>query len=505
MQGKQIIKKYNPMKKLLISLVALLLTVSPALAQNEMDALRYSQLFPGGTARFNAMGGSFGALGGDFSTLSINPAGLGIYRSSEFMISPVFNYSAVESSYFNTWEEDRKYNFNLNNVGVVFAFPMSGANNEGGWQFVNMGFGINRHNNFNDRWIAEGFNPYSSKMASILQQAQSQGSVDQLDPFSTELAWDTWLLGEEDDDFFVDMLHGVNQRQETTTSGHIRELVLSMGANYNDRLYLGATVGFPSVSYEEESVFMEEDSEGHNEVFNSMTYANRLKTTGSGYNFKFGAIFRLTDMIRIGGAFHTPTFYELTDRYSARMESDLNLDYDSNTASSPEGRFDYDLETPFKAIGSLGLVFGGSGAINIDYEYIDYTSARLRSGDYMFTDENRQIRNAFTDQHNIRIGGEINLEPVILRGGYGYYSNPYRSGVNDATRHLISAGLGIRDRDYFIDFSYAYSFFSEDYHLYLLDSDDPADYQVPGSVWEPPVTSRDFSASTFRLTFGWRF
>ncbi len=494
------------MKKLCIAFIAILLAINPVLAQNEMDALRYSQVFPGGTARFNAMGGSFGALGGDFSTLGINPAGIGVYRSSEFTITPMLNYSTVETGYFNTWEEDIKYDFNLNNIGVVFAFPLNSLNNnDAGWQFINLGFGINRHNNFNDRWIAEGFNPYSSQMASILQKAESQGSVDNLDPFSTELAWETWLLGEDDDGFFVDMLHGVNQRQETNISGYIRELVLTMGANYNDRLYLGATVGFPSLSYEEESILIEEDTKGSNEVFNSMTYSNNLRTTGSGYHFKFGAIFRLTDMVRIGGAFHSPTFYNLTDRYSARMTSDLDLDYDSNEASSPQGRFDYDLETPLKAIGSLGLVFGTTGAINIDYEYVDYTAARLRSGDYMFSDENRQIRNSFTEQHNIRIGGELNLDPIIMRAGYGYFSNPYRSEVNDATRQMISAGLGIRERDYFIDFSYVYSFFSEDYHLYLLDSDDPADYNLAGGSWHPPVTSRDFSASAFRLTFGWRF
>ncbi len=29
------------------------------------------------------MGGAFGALGGDLSTLSQNPAGIGVYRSNE--------------------------------------------------------------------------------------------------------------------------------------------------------------------------------------------------------------------------------------------------------------------------------------------------------------------------------------------------------------------------------------------------------------------------------------
>ncbi len=493
------------MKKLVLSLIISFTFLSAAHAQNEMDALRYSQIFPGGTARFAGMGGSFGALGGDFSALSINPAAIGIYRGSEFTITPVLNYSQVESRYFGNWEDDMKYNFNLNNAGIVFAFPVGSELSSGGWQFVNIGLGINRHNNFNDRWIAGGFNPYSSKMAGILQQAQREGHVDNLDPFSTGLAWETWLLGEDEDGFFADMLHGVEQYQETYTAGSVREFVLSIGANYNDRLYLGATVGFPSVSYEEESIFHEEDTQQTNPIFNSMTYTNQFKTTGSGYNFKLGAIVRLTDVIRLGGAFHSPTFYELRDRYNATMRSDLDLDYDSRVARSPEGRFDYELNTPMKLIGSLGLVFGANGLINIDYEYIDYTKARLRSSDYLFTEENRSIREAFTIQHNIRVGGEVRLNPLLLRAGYGFYSNPYRSEVNDAQRSMISVGMGIRESDYFIDFSYTYSFYSEDYYLYKLESDHPEDYNLPGDQWHPPLVNRDFSASSFRLTLGRRF
>ncbi len=493
------------MKKYFLSLIISFACLSAALAQNETDALRYSQLFPGGTARFIAVGGSFGALGGDFSTLGVNPAGIGIYRGSEFTITPSLNYSQAESSFFNTLEEDMKYNFNLNNLGVVFAFPVGSQVEEGGWQYVNIGLGINRHNNFNDRWIADGFNPYSSKMASILQQANREGHVDNLDPFSTELAWETWLIGEDEDGFFTDMLHGVDQRQETNTSGSIREFVLTMGGNYNDRLYLGATVGFPSVFYEEESIYQERDSQDANPTFNSMTFTNRFKTTGSGYNFKLGAIVRLTDVVRLGGAFHSPTFYELKDRYNATMRSDLELDYDTKSARSPEGRFDYELNTPLRAIGSLGLVFGQAGLISVDYEYTDYTKARLRSSEYLFSDENRAIRESFTAQHTIRIGGEVQLSPVILRAGYGYYGNPYRSEINEAQRSIISVGFGLREQEYFIDFAYTYTFYSEDYHLYLLDSEDPVDYNLTGGQWQPPVVNRDFSASTFRVTVGWRF
>ncbi len=479
------------MKRLVITLIIGLLAIPFVSAQNETDALRYSRLIPGGTARFASTGSAFGALGGDFSSLSLNPAGIAIYRGSEFTISPSLNYSQVDTRYFNTLMDDMKYDLTLGNVGVVFAFPVSNRE-EGGWQFINMGFGINRHNNFNDRWIAQGFNNNSSLMTSMMEQANREGSVENLSDFSTGLAWDTWLLGEDDDGFFVDMPDGmVKQRQETDVSGSMREFVLSMGANYNDRVYIGATFGFPSVRYKEESRYTEEDSENRSAIFNSLAYTTNLKTEGNGYNFKVGAIVRVTDMIRLGGAFHSPTFLDLSDRYSATMRSDLNLDYDAQSSSSPEGRFDYELNTPLKAMGSLGLVFGTRGLVSIDYEFTDYSDARLRSPDYSFMEENNTIRDSFTAQHGIRLGGELRFHPVILRAGYGHYTSPYVSGVNDGQRSLISGGIGLREQSYFIDFSYTHSFYEEDYYLYQLDGLAPVE--------------REFSANNFRVTFGWRF
>ena len=40
-----------------------------------------------GTARFVGMGGAMGALGGDISTIGTNPAGIGIYRSNDAMLT----------------------------------------------------------------------------------------------------------------------------------------------------------------------------------------------------------------------------------------------------------------------------------------------------------------------------------------------------------------------------------------------------------------------------------
>ena len=76
------------MKKIGLIFIIALFILPGIYAQKIEDALRNSQVFYYGTARFMGMGGAFTALGGDLSSLSQNPAGLGVFRSSEVSITP---------------------------------------------------------------------------------------------------------------------------------------------------------------------------------------------------------------------------------------------------------------------------------------------------------------------------------------------------------------------------------------------------------------------------------
>lgn len=62
-------------------------SITPLMAQSAIDAMRLTQQDMKGTARFMSMGGAFGALGGDLTTISQNPAGIGVYRSNEIGIT----------------------------------------------------------------------------------------------------------------------------------------------------------------------------------------------------------------------------------------------------------------------------------------------------------------------------------------------------------------------------------------------------------------------------------
>ncbi|MFA5493012.1 MAG: hypothetical protein WC245_08750 [Bacteroidales bacterium] len=54
-------------------------------AQNLDDAVRYSYLMPYGDSRFNAVSGAFSGIGANITGISLNPAGLGVYKKSEYL------------------------------------------------------------------------------------------------------------------------------------------------------------------------------------------------------------------------------------------------------------------------------------------------------------------------------------------------------------------------------------------------------------------------------------
>ena len=159
------------MKRLILVIVAIVLYSYDGFSQNENDALRYTKTQLGGTARFASVAGAFGALGGDFSALSSNPAGLGIYKKSEFTFSPSFFSGQSESKYNGMTSSDYKHNFNMGNIGMVFTMNQGNDEQPQGWKNIQFAIGLNRLNNFNNRIMMEGVNNDNSLLDTYVEQA----------------------------------------------------------------------------------------------------------------------------------------------------------------------------------------------------------------------------------------------------------------------------------------------------------------------------------------------
>jgi hypothetical protein len=210
--------------------------------------------------------------------------------------------------------------------------------------------------------------------------------------------------------------------------------------------------------------------------FDNFTFSQELTARGTGVNFRLGLIARPVEFIRFGATIQTPTWYSIEDEFY----TSLNSTFGPNTYSSYPVDYDgtdlgvlatdYKLVTPFKTTGSLGFQFGKVGLLSCEAEYVNYASMRLREGydGYNFYDENNEITDAFRNVINIRSGGEIRFDQVSFRGGFAYFPSPYDKGeLNEKSGQTnISAGFGIRDKNFFIDLGTVYVLQNEKYNLY---------------------------------------
>ncbi len=453
------------MKKLLI--IGLMVgAYFQANAQNEFDALRYSDLDFYGDARFNAMGGSFGALGANMSAISVNPGGIGVYKSSDFSFTPAFHYDYTESNHDNNLTTDGKLNFHFGNVGLVGTF-----NAGGDWESFNFALGYNRTSNYNTSIIVNGSTD-SSMLSSYVNELNANGGTFESDiidfyPFTANLPYQTYLINPlmtDSTQYDHVFANSDNLMQSVTyeTRGGSGEMYFAFGGNYNDKLYLGASIGIPTVRYVYDRTYRETSEEGDTLTdFKSLTLHDYVKTSGAGVNFKLGMIYRFNDWFRIGTAFHTPTIYGLRDEFETNMISEQK-DGTVIEASSPYGTFDYFVTTPYRFISSASVVMGNYGVVNVDYEIVDYSTARIKEDTYYggagadFSQENQNIRNNFRLTQNLRVGTEWRVDPFRIRAGYRFQGNPLSEKFSaDNSASIYSLGWGIKGEGYYFDMAYA--------------------------------------------------
>ncbi len=448
------------------------LTILPAAcfilkAQTADEALRYSQIRFGGTARGMGVAGAFGAIGADFSSILANPGGLALYRKSELTFSLAFEQINTESSYDGSRSEDGRFNVNVPNMSFVFAGKKKNSSN---WKFINFGLGYNRLANFN----SDSYYRSASTGNSILH-----GYADELTGTSAEdieyggsysyesvLAYDCYLINPlpADHSRYETVVENsdVSQQISVEKRGAIDELSFSAAANYNDKIYFGGYLGIPFLYYREWYHHAEQNIASESEAFNYFENNHRLYTFGVGVNFKAGMIVRPVDWLRLGAAIHTPAFYGMDDDYSVAMMSD----FDTIQHFPPEvfNEFHYNLVTPARFTGSLGFIARKIAFFSFDYEWVDYGNAKYKMDSHYTGFEaavNDDISAQYGSANVYRAGVEFAIDRFRLRGGFAHYGSPYKNagflGGYDAAVNYYTFGAGIRFKKAFVDLAYVRS------------------------------------------------
>ncbi len=468
------------MKRLFLAAILLLATVIIAVAQNDIDAFRFSHSDYEGTARFMGAGGAFSAVGAEFSALNINPAAIGVFKKSEISFTPlVISIYNNNGQYYGNKSHTSNVKYSLANAGGIFRI---GLNQENGWKAFQFGFGYNRTHDYNNTFRVEGNSINSSLMDQYLFNIDGKNYINFDD--NELLAWKTYML-----DTVAGIIYSpfskqsLRQKLIVESSGGKDELAISFGGNYNDQLFFGATIGVPVISYDEKTKYTETD-EDMNSVINGYNPYNitdfniteNLKVRTTGVNLKLGIIYQPAEFVRIGAAFHTPTYYgRVRNTYTKKMTSYF-LDGSNTGTYEYNNVFNYTLTTPLKAIGSVAFLIKKRAFLSVEYEFTGYGMSRMSSNEYSFDEENENIQDKYGACHTVRLGGEVYVSNnFLLRAGYNFKSSAYRNNTdNSDMMHTATVGLGFRAKFFFFDLAYVFKTKNEKLWLYDPDFINPA-------------------------------
>lgn len=540
----------------------LMLTAIPATAaaQSSIDALTLSDTELRGTSRFMSMAGAFTALGGDLSTLTQNPAGIGVYRGSDVALTLDLSFLSNKSSNIPGGATMNNTHFDANTIGYVGTMNF-GSNSV--MSTFSWGVSYNRLKSFTRNYRGSGI-PLQTSMSNYIAlmsdgiDPENMISKSGYDPYQdSQINWMNILAfngaittptivtdnaGKVTDIYYDGLFQydvpaqdgnpaipattgtaGFNVRER----GYADEYNIASGGNLANVVQWGLDLGITDLTHEQWTSYDEAlqgaNIRAGNEYYDVIEEGdcdwqidNWKKTTGTGFNLKFGLILKPVQELRIGVAVHTPTWYSMTTSYNANLtyggSNRVQRDRGTNTAV-----YDWNLRTPWKLMFGLAGVIGGRGIISADYEYSAYDKMHTSDSYGDFDDYNDDIATYFRATNTLRLGAEFRVTPQFsLRLGYSYASSNvksdaadnnleiYTSGTNlgytfNQSSNYVTAGLGYRTGGFYVDLAYVNRQRTSTYHCFTP-------FQDYDGLWTlAPQAKIKENANQLALTVGYKF
>lgn len=474
------------MKKTL-SLLICLLSIK-AYSQLPDDALRTAWYHTNGSARNVATGGVMGSLGGDITAANINPAGLGLFKTGEFVFSPSVNFNNNKFNFRGTDTSSIKNKFNYGPIGFIVGGSSRYKNSK--WSSSAFAISVNQLANFNNNISFKGFNNFSSFTEKYLEElvydnADTNAALSRY-IYGSSLAFRSFLIDTSNNALgvwdgyqsMVPISTGINQDYNEITRGGIHEIALAVASNMEDKLYIGGSLNIPIISYKRVFNYSETDATNNtNNDFKYFKLREETSSSGVGVGAKLGIIYKPTEYWRLGFALHTPQLIAYTDKIRAWLDADTEGYAGKRSVSSDNlnngnpGVREYSLATPLRAIASASYVFREventkqqRAFLSADIEFVNYSGARFSTVESEDASPkaylqmvNTEVKDYYRSNFNFKLGGEIKFHTIMFRLGGAYYGSPYKDKQLKANKLILAGGLGYRNHGIFIDLGYSHS------------------------------------------------
>ena len=304
------------------------------------DYSRLSERTILGTARYVGMGGAMTAIGGDPSSVQDNPAGLGLYRRAEFMLTTGVIIDRTRQ--LGTGNYGARTFFTLPQVSGVVSMPTRNVAGKG-VQFFNVMFSYNRLHSFNHNYEAGAYNT-PSLGALLADKGVAMGI-----PFGTDAT-------------------NVRNHLSLDETGYVDQYSFHWAFNCIDKWYVGVGLQVQSYLWSSRAVYTEDFDEQN---VDGKNYYNENKSSliysGAGCNFTAGVIYRPLRWLRLGVGLQTPSVgtvrMSTTGTFAAQTDS-LRYSYAPDQAGT-----DRSFHQPFRLSSSVAFQVGAYALMALQYNY----------------------------------------------------------------------------------------------------------------------------------------
>ena len=441
------------MRRRLAILICTLNAVLCTLQAQDYDRLSERQIM--GTARYVGMSGAMTAIGGDPSAVNDNPAGLGVYRHSEVMLTLDFQRDRTRQDKCDSLPQTANL-FMVPQVSFVVAF--ANPNKDRGVITNNLMFSYSRLRSYSREQKL-----YTGSDCSMGELLDSYG-IDLKIPYpaNTYNTYSDFRLRE---------------------SGYVNQYNIDWSMNISHRLYIGAGLRMYSYRYAAEADYYETFAQysADGKPYD-LENENSLIMNGFGVGGSFGLIYRPCQWVRLGASILTPTANTVRCSTSGVMSAQTDsLRYGPRHDTYEEWK---DYHAPLRASFGAALQVGLYGMLSLQY---DYSHAKDADG-----------------LHTLRAGLEIVPVPgLYLNAGYCYestFSKSYRivpldpaferydtHTLRPRSTQYVSGAIGYRGQVFIAQLAYQYRW--QNLRMYTYETAQPI----------------DINADTHRivLTLGW--
>ncbi len=475
-------------------------------------------------ARSGAMGGAFTSLGANAISASQNPAGIGMYNSSDFG----FNLSVLPTN-VDSKSGDESFREALTKVPLTSLTAILNVyKGNGSVSSLNFGFTYNQLQNYSrNQYVAGGYQ--STSIADVWMQnlnniGANPGDLSAngdrafntfgVDMWGSVLAYKNDLINEIDDNSNIyslipalyngDRVAPILKQQ---IEGTKNDYAFTFGVNANSKVYIGATMSYQEYKSFSKRYYTEyADVDNNRGDLDYTDYLQELDVRGSGFSFKTGITLLPAEGLRIGLAVHAPVLYHMEERYYEDLVNKYQFDNQEFYSNSPDSYSKYTTRTPTVLLAGVSYTIGKFGILSFDYDRTWYNQMRFKDMEGYERDKNESIKESYQPANNYRVGGEFRVSPsVSLRAGYAYYGNG-EVGAEEGVGcwNNYSCGLGYSKNGFYFDLAYVNmntKLDSQKYFSYYYSGGNGGDYVIE--------SENDYTTSITRhnvmITMGFRF